>query len=140
LWEIFRNEIMRMNTLSEYETLTVTASIWSIFDKRWNCYHCIKSKDHERIKKIQGCEFTPRTFYKIEGFKLNRCLGNFTSREVLGFFEMFKLYSKGIMPFDGCMSDQPAKLIDLFNMIDLLQAEKHEERRKAQEMASKAKR
>lgn len=119
--------MIRLNTLSEYETLQVTASIWSIFDDKWNCYTCVNSKVHERLKTVKGCISTPRTNYKVEGFKLNKCLGNFASKEIYAYFDMFKLYDKGIMPLGGAMIDQPAKLIDLFNMIDQLRAEKIKE-------------
>lgn len=90
----------------------------------------MNSDNFEKLQKVKGCVSTPKTNYKIEGFKLNKCLGNFTSNEIYGYFEMYKLYEKGIMPFDGAISDQPAKIIDLFNMIDQLKAEKTEENQK----------
>lgn len=121
---MFRSEIIRLNTLTEFETLQVTASIWSIFDEKWNCYKCMTSRHFEAYKKVKGCVSTPKTNYQVEGFKINKCLGNFTSREVYSYFEMFKMYERGIMPFGGAMVDQPAKVIDLFNMIEQLKAEK----------------
>lgn len=110
--------------MTEYETLQITASVWSIFDSRWNCFNCANQRNFEQLKKVKGCISTPKANYTVEGFKLNKCLGNFTSREVYGYFELNKLFEKGIMPFEGAVSEQPAKLIDLFNMIEQLKNEK----------------
>lgn len=117
---------MKASTLTEFETLQVSASVASIFDQKWNCYQCSKHKHFESYKKVKGCISTPKTNYQIEGFKINKCLGNFASREVYAFIEMHKLYEKGVMPFGGSMADQPAKLIDLFNIIGQLKNEHQE--------------
>jgi len=94
-------------------------------------------RDFDKYQKVKGCISTPRTNYKVEGFKINKCLGNFTSREVYSYFEMFKVYERGIMPFEGSMMDQPAKLIDLFNMIEQLKLEKVAEMQKAEDKKRK---
>lgn len=127
LWEIFRNEVLKVSTLSEFEVLQVTASVWSIFDDKWNCNVCVQSERHDQHKKIKGCISTPRTNYQVEGFRINKCLGNFTSKEVYSYFEMHRFYEKGVMPFSGAMSDQPAKLIELMNIIGQLKNEKLKE-------------
>ncbi len=113
------------------ETLAVTASVWSIFDDRWNCNKCMQLKHHEKQKKVMGCYLTAKTNYHVEGFEINKCLGNFTSREIYSYFEMHKMYELGVMPFGGDMIDQPAKLIDLFNMIGQLRNEKRKEQQDA---------
>lgn len=124
---------MKHSSLGEVETLQVTASIASLFDDKWNCYTCMTSKYFERYKSVKGCVSDPRTRYQIEGYKLNKCLGNFVSREICAYYEMYTLYEKGIMPFEGVMTDQPAKLIDLFNMIGQLKFEYLDKERRKRE-------
>lgn len=114
---------MKNSSLTELETLQISASVASIFDKKWNCYSCMTHKHFEKYKKVKGCVSTPKTNYKIEGFELNKCLGNFATREIYSYIEMHKLYEQGIMPFAGPMVEQPAKLIDMFNMISQLKQE-----------------
>jgi hypothetical protein len=47
---------------------------------------------------------------------------------------MFSLFSQGVLPFDGGLLDQPAKIIDIFKMVENLQAENL---KKAKEKAEK---
>ena len=128
---------MKISTLSEYETLQIIASVESIFSSHWNCYKCMTDKNHERMKKVKGCVYTPKTNYKVEGYQLNKCLGNFSSREIYGYFDMLKSYEAGVMPHGGSFAQQSAKLIDLFNMIMQLRDEKYEKMR--EEAAKKKK-
>lgn len=93
-------------------------------------------KNHEAFKRVKGCVSTPKTNYKVEGFELNTCLGNFARNEFYSYMEMLRQYEKGIMPFPGAMAEQPAKVIDIFNMISQLRNEKEAEK---QERVSKRK-
>jgi hypothetical protein len=55
--------------------------------------------------------------YKIENVIYKSCVGNYNSN--IGFLtEAFSKYEKGMLPFKGTLSDQPAKLIEIFNIIE----------------------
>lgn len=50
---------------------------------------------------------------------------------------MFDGYNKGILPFDGSFADQPAKIIEIFNVLHQLSMEAEHKMRKKLEKESK---
>lgn len=50
---------------------------------------------------------------------------------------LFNQYKNGVMPFDGCMVDQPAKIIEIFDVLYQLQHEQEEKTRKQLEKEQK---
>jgi hypothetical protein len=49
----------------------------------------------------------------------------------------FAYKNNGILPFDGCLADQPAKIIEIFNTLDALTAETQQKAAKEQERLSR---
>jgi hypothetical protein len=49
----------------------------------------------------------------------------------------FAYKNNGILPFDGCLADQPAKIIEIFNTLDALTGEAQQKAAKEQERLSK---
>lgn len=67
------------------------------------------------------------------GVKIKGDLSEFISPYFNYLFEMYELYEKGAMPFKGPPSDQPAQIIEAFNILRRLEVETQKERIKEQE-------
>jgi hypothetical protein len=51
---------------------------------------------------------------------------------------LFDAYDRlGILPFNGCFSDQPAKIIEIFNVLDQLKTERQMKLQEEQQRESK---
>jgi hypothetical protein len=69
------------------------------------------------MRKLKGCyDFTTKA-YKLENIVYKSCVGNFT-KNIVYFLEAFSQYEKGMLPYNGSLGEQPAKIIEIFNIID----------------------
>jgi hypothetical protein len=50
---------------------------------------------------------------------------------------LYSQYKKGSLPFPGSVSEQPAKIIEIFNVLEQLELEQQEKQRKAVEKEQK---
>ena len=50
---------------------------------------------------------------------------------------LFQMYEKGCLPFPGTVSEQPAQIIEMFNIVQLLELERHNRRAKEQQQGKK---
>ena len=50
---------------------------------------------------------------------------------------MHEAYEKGILPFEGPLVDQPAKIVDIFNILNNFNLERQQEMQKKNEEAMK---
>jgi hypothetical protein len=76
----------------------------------------------------KGCEVSGIRNYQIENIRFNRCPGNYTNTQVRYLIDWFLMYEKGVMPFGGTLSDQPGKLIEIFELIQSIRDEKEIQR------------
>lgn len=92
-------------------------------------------------RKMIGCYGAKRKKffeYKIESYgttiEYYSCPGNFRKGEIGYVFALFEQFQKGLLPFEGPFSDQPAKVVEAFNLIVSLReeqrAQKEEENKK----------
>lgn len=120
------------NALSMHEYALLLSTIESKLEpKKFNCHNCIYqygtskrlTDKTERTRKLKGCfDYTTKS-YRLENIKYDTCIGNYvTNLDYL--FDAFGLYEKGIMPFDGPLSNQPSKIISIFNIIEVRRNEK----------------
>lgn len=120
------------------------ATLKAIADSRYNCTDCLKQgkgrKDGEAyVKSIQeskGCRAEmPGYFHSIPlengALQFKRCIGNFFERRWLPFVDAFRLYKNGVLPYPGSAMEQPAKVMEIFRVIE------HHELRRAEEEARK---
>lgn len=116
------------------------ATLERAYDKRWNCHWCLnhqyfgkqKEKMLEKRRRIKGCWGNPASPYQIENIQFNSCIGNFSSYDAQYIIDMYMAYDKGMIPFPGSISEQPAKLLEAFDMIKSFR-----QRKEAEEQASK---
>jgi len=109
-------------------------------------YNC--REQHKRIKepsrlesfKVRnGCQgriqVKPRKVY--ENINFHSC---YCDHEHHGFFDymfMHEQYTKGLLPFDGSLMEQPNKVIEILQLIDKLKQEMELARQKEAEKAAK---
>ena len=91
-----------------------------------NCRECSKNKD---LQKHRGClKPTERVQYIFEGKEMYRCPAKFIMPEVKTYIEMYSQYKKGLLPFRGTITEQPTKLIDIFNILESAEVSAEKER------------
>jgi hypothetical protein len=110
------------------------ASVEASFDSKWSCYHCKKTYDrYDGPKKDRAlrnmftkksCSGETERNYQLENVRFKKCPGNYTDTQVRYLVDWFMMYEKGVMPFDGPMADQPAKIIEIFELIQSIRDEK----------------
>ncbi len=88
-------------------------------------------KHTQKRRAKQSCFFiNDRCTYQLENIKYYTCIGNFYDKSVSSLYEMYTLYTKGVLPYKGALTDQPAKVIEIFQVIDGLRTDKIERLKK----------
>lgn len=91
-----------------------------------NCQDC---HNNEALKKFRGCEKpTERVQYIRDGEELHRCPASVIPRDMNIYIELYAYYKKGMLPFEGGVSKQPAKLMEIFSILE--SAENRAEKKK----------
>lgn len=134
-----------MSSVSEYEYIKIVATIEAQFDDGFNCFKCLKRfdkyKESEKKdlqtkgwKKAKGC-FDIRTRKYILGgdpaqrlIKYLGCPGNYTTLSLNYYIDLFFQFEKCVLPFEGKLSDQPSKIIEVFQVIEDRIARKNKEK------------
>lgn len=101
------------------------------------CYstYSKREKIHNKVKEVQNCETDngQRVAFIEYGeiqFNYTRCVGNFYSYPVESFVNSLDFYEKGVMTYPGSLSEQPAKFVELMQLLHNLRQRKEIERQK----------
>lgn len=78
-----------------------------------NCHDC-----NEHQKKFRGCNGKPIQPYLIDGKPADRCIAKMLPPEVKTYIKYYEYYKKGLLPFPGSVAQQPAKLLDIFDILE----------------------
>jgi len=70
-----------------------------------------------RKRTSKGCFDYKTKKYRLENIVFKSCIGNYTI-DLSYYINLYSLYEKGIMPFNGLLKDQPAKIIEIFSIIE----------------------
>lgn len=66
----------------------------------------------------KGCfEVSGNTLHKFDDLEYSTCVGNFVSESALFWIEAEGRFTQGILPFPGSLTEQPAKVMEVFNCI-----------------------
>lgn len=134
-----------MSALSDYEFVKIVSTIESQYTDGFNCFKCCnrfnkykegesKEKKISIFKKAKGCFDKETTSYRVgvdphqRLAKFSGCVGNYTSLSVNYYVDLFYQYDKGVLPFKGKLSEQPSKIIEIFQLIEDKIAQKNKER------------
>ena len=119
-----------MLSIGEYAVLL--ASLEACLEpQKFHCGTCITQygtsprlmKKTDRKRKSKGCfDFTSKD-YRIDNIRYTTCIGNMAV-PIDFLLEAFSLYEKGVLPFKGNLHEQPSKIIEIFNIIEVRRAEK----------------
>lgn len=143
---------MRISGLSDYDYVKLVATWFYNVEDKFNCEEQ-KSKYlmmPESEKKIndymlaRGClgkselsgvvydKPTNRPRYQQDEVCFYNCFCNFIDPSTNFLLNLFWYFDKGILPFQGAITEQPAKIIDVFNVFTHLKHEKQKDDAKKQ--------
>lgn len=139
--------------MSEYERLHIHATLEAIFneDDMYSCHKCLQSfanqaddtkreKALEKMRKLKGCWGTIRGAYRVDKYDIETCVGNYVHYQVHELFGWYLKYEQfGILPFEGSLYDQPAKIIEIFDIMSNAKYKKMKEKQEAQKLKDKQK-
>jgi hypothetical protein len=136
-------KIQAISGISFREWVEIKATLQSIEDDRFNCAKCLSRYDGRpdgevmlaKVRANMGCqEMKGAAIHKIpSGLSFRTCVGNFVRPGLYPLISAHRRFQQGVMPYAGGLMDQPAKLIDLFGVIDTHQAERAERERQAEQ-------
>lgn len=90
------------------------------------CQDCLSQYDGraDRDRMVQanrnrkGCDSVRDiNLHQFDDLSFGTCPGNFIDRFALYLIRLFDQYQKGVMPFDGPLTSQPAKILEAFEVI-----------------------
>ena len=133
-----------INGVSDSEYIYIASTIKTMFEKHFNCFHC-KAQYADRkemalkLRKQKGCfDVSSKVLYRFDQITYKTCIGNFYDPQTAQLVDMFNKFEIGVLPYPGSYTDQPAKIIEVFQLIDSLKQtevkriEKENERKEKQ--------
>lgn len=136
--------IESISVLTQREDILLRGSFMATVEEKFNCFKC--QNDYRRDEKLikvlrerKGCFGSDKILYGLGNYQLKTCVGNLTTPDFEHIMYLYDNYERGVLPFDGSPSDQPNKIVEIFNLIYSLTAE-HKEKLRRQAEASSRKR
>lgn len=75
--------------------------------------------------KFRGClKPTERVQYVVDGEKIYRCPAKYIRQDIKDFISMYSDYKKGWLPFRGTKSEQPIKILQIFDILESAEIER----------------
>jgi len=74
----------------------------------------------EKERRLKGCEtILDAAVHRIgKDLSFRTCIGNFVDKSVYSYLDAHRKYEAGILPYPGALMDQPAKILEVFQVID----------------------
>jgi len=130
------------------ECVEIRATLTAQENDKFNCTKCLSKYDgradgKEMLAKVRsnmGCqEMKSQPIHKIgDEISFRTCIGNFVRPQVYALLNAHHRFSQGVMPYAGGLMEQPAKVIEIFGVIDSHRADTAQrERAKAERAARK---
>lgn len=123
-----------LNSVSNYEYIQLLATLEGQYDKAFNCFLCINQYRQKRdfdqhqelyaehlrkARELKGCfEEAEVARFISDDVHWFKCIGNFRGDWCKDVIEAYDLYKKGVLPYPGSFMEQPAKIIDMFDIIE----------------------
>lgn len=115
--------------MGEYFSVVTTFNILADKHQTFNCNKCIADLKKfesdeiiEKEKKRKHCTTIKSGNPIVDlqqnsvGFEYYTCVGNFYDKSVENLLSMAGKFEAGIMPYDGGLFDQPAKLVEALDL------------------------
>lgn len=127
------------------EWVGIKATLAAIDNDQFQCAKCLIARpepQNTKMRELKGC-FESRSspvllLNEKPLVKFYSCPGNYFDYAVVKYLEMQNQYELGVLPFPGSMSEQPYKIIELFDIIKRYKDEKRLEAHKKQASKMKA--
>lgn len=99
----------------------------------------------------QGCNFnselsgyvekpSPKARYRYDNICFYNCFCNYIDSFTCYLLELFFSFEKNLLPFEGSIGEQPAKIFEIFNVFSYLKNEKMKiEQKKAESKQKRSK-
>lgn len=147
---------MNISGLTDYDYVKLVATWYYNIEDRFQC-DSVKSKykgkrgEVEKIESIErrnGCK-NNNTFsgyvekasgnilFQVDNVIFYNCFCNYVDPISNSILYLFSQYEKGHLPYEGAVSEQPAKIIEAFNVLESLKLEKQKEIEEKAKRASK---
>lgn len=93
----------------------------------------------EKERQVKNCYGKPGpSIHNIDNeLFFSKCIGNYYDNVVAGYLSANEIYQKGVMPFSGSLFDQPAKIIEVFSVIESIKRDTQLKAQQAQEAKAK---
>lgn len=121
------NHILSISEVGNEEYLYLISTYWYKADKNFNCFYCKKEASASVRDKRKSC-FTKKTKEVVNYngvIKYFVCPSNFFNPAYSQLIDMFRLFQRGVLPFEGGLFDQPSKIIEVFSLLENLDAERN---------------
>jgi hypothetical protein len=118
-------EIEAHSSLTSEDNLRVIATHYAITNRNFNCNDCLLKHSEERRTKLKGCAGPiklPVAKYK-DRVVFYKCPSNFYSAYVAEIMGHARHFESGLLPYAGGLLEQPAKYVELINLIGALRIE-----------------
>lgn len=128
--------ILQISGLTDSERVEILANFEIAAEKTFQCEACMATRPpRERTKK--GCQGPGKgvaiwrlTVGEKPLYDISTCLGNFWNPGVMHWMQVHQQFKAGILPFEGPLLDQPAKVMDIFDLLGTLENELFEKKQK----------
>lgn len=107
------------------------SSIEVIYNSSLQCSKCVTRCDEKYREVRKGC--TGKSAFKrplTDGVYLTKCMGNFYNQSYGQLLDVHRQFRKGILANTGGLLDQPAKYLDVMNLVESFICEKEIEQLK----------
>lgn len=130
--------VERLSHLTVEDHIEIIANHISM-GKPFNCYECKKLYPEQKRKELKGCHDQikrPVAKYK-DRLIFYKCPSNFYNAMVAQLFNHAGKIEKGLLPYEGGLFDQPAKLIQAYELMESLRLDDELQRLEAESKKQK---
>lgn len=115
-----------MSTITQDDYILLKSTLNVLDNQDYQCEKClVKYKRHNdyknmtvKLRRLRGCEVkSDRANISMDDLSYRRCPGNYYSRSCVSLIETYQYFDKGILPYEGPLSDQPNKVIEAYKII-----------------------
>lgn len=118
-------EIGRLSYVTEVDTFYLVTTFFAAAQPQYNCSNCLKKYSETYRKTRKFCTSpseTPITDYHGV-IKYFQCPGSYFNHGYRLVIESYRRFQDGVLPYSGGLMEQPAKILEAFETIRLLDLE-----------------
>jgi len=119
-------QIFSISEVSNEEFIYLVSTFWYRADENFNCFKC-KKMFSASVRDTRKACFTERAKEIVNynnSIKYFKCPSNFFNPAYSQIIDFFRHFQSGALPFSGGLFEQPAKIIEVFRLIENLENER----------------